>query len=118
MKYALEAEELKDNPTILATPLSLECLDIKWGRALRAVLPGDMKRELATLEEKAARESASIIGGGAIYALVCQYFRRSARHGRAQALEELRRLQASTMPLAATVMRDSVKIKTKLGRVR
>ena len=89
LKKLQQADSFKGD--VLAFPVEdeWETLGAKFGKALRPILEGDFKREVATMEEASARKGQGLLSGWAIYALVNQNFQRDARLAQPLALKEL-----------------------------
>ena len=66
-----------------------DTLEAKFGKALRHVLRGDVKREAANLEERVLRERRRLLRGSEIYVWIIKQFNRDLKLARTQLLEEL-----------------------------
>ena len=66
-----------------------DTLGVKVGKALKAIVKGDLKRELSVLEERVLRESQRLLDGRQIYAWICAKFARDAKLARPQILQEI-----------------------------
>ena len=82
----------KDVLTLRVEP-EWETLGAKFGKALRPILQGDFAREVATLEEKAARQGLVLLSGWSIYAAINQNFERDAKLARPMAMRDLQLVQ-------------------------
>ena len=73
-----------------------ETLEVKFGKALRTILRGDAKREVANLEERVLREQGRLLNGSEIYAWVVKQFNRDLKLARPQVLKELALVKPGT----------------------
>ena len=67
-----------------------ETLDAKWGKEMRAIVTGDLRRELMVLEEQELRINRRLLNGRQIYSWINCKFQRDAKLARPQILSELR----------------------------
>ena len=90
LKFVMAAEQWNGDPLKLSASAGVfTTLSIKWGKALRAIVRGEHKRELAIMEEKLVRQHGLLLTGPVIYNWVCRKFERDAQTARAQVLQEL-----------------------------
>ena len=89
LAWVMKAEKWRNDVTELPVDREFETLGVKWGKALRAVVKGDKRRELQVLEERVLREKSALLDGPQIYAWINQDFARDARLARAQILQEI-----------------------------
>ena len=68
LHYILKAEKWNEDVLKLPCDPQLETLEVKFGKALRSILRGDAKREVANLEERVLREQGRLLNGTEIYA--------------------------------------------------
>ena len=62
---------------------------MKFGKALRAIIKGDSKRELQVVEERVLRQQGKLLDGFQIYAWVNSKFARDVKLARPQILQEI-----------------------------
>ena len=89
LAWVMKAEKWRNDVTELPVDREFETLGVKWGKALRAVVKGDKRRELQVLEERVLREKSALLDGPQVYAWINQDFARDARLARAQILQEI-----------------------------
>ena len=96
LKRLLEAEKWTGDVLLMPTDPELETLEVKFGKALRAIIKGDNKRELANLEERVLREHQRLLNGTEIYIWIVRQFTRDARLARPQVLREIAMIKIGT----------------------
>ena len=89
LRHVLKAEKWRDDILKLPRNLEFETLEVKFGKALKAILRGDAKRELSNLEERVLREQGRLLNGTEIYAWIVRQFERDLKLARPQVLREL-----------------------------
>ena len=89
LNHVLEAETWRGEIFDMPRNMQFDTLEVKFGKALRHVLRGDVKREVANLEERVLREKRRLLRGSEIYAWVIKQFNRDLKLARPQVLEEL-----------------------------
>ena len=89
LSYVMRAETWTGDILQLPCDPTFETLEVKFGKALRSILRGDAKREVANLEEKVLREQGRLLNGREIYAWIVRQFKRDMKLARPQILEEL-----------------------------
>ena len=88
LKFVMAAEQWNGDPLKLSASAGVfTTLSIKWGKALRAIVRGEHKRELAIMEEKLVRQHGLLLTGPVIYNWVCRKVERDAQTARAQVLK-------------------------------
>ena len=93
LAYVLEAEKWTGDILRLGCDPNFDTLEVKFGKALRSILRGDARREVANLEEQVLREQGRLLNGREIYAWIVRQFKRDAKLARPQILQELGMVQ-------------------------
>ena len=70
LNHVLEAEVWKGEIFDMPRNRQFDTLEAKFGKALRHILRGDVKREVANLEERVLRERRRLLRGTEIYAWI------------------------------------------------
>ena len=89
LHYIVEAEKWSEDILDMPCEPEFETLEVKFGKALKSILRGDVRREVANLEERAFREQGRLLNGREIYAWIVRQFKRDLKLARPQVLREL-----------------------------
>ena len=105
--FVHNAENYKGELLAMPTQSRWETLAMKWGKALRHIVKGEQKRELAVLEEKVNRTHRTLLSGPMIYCWICRKFEREAQAARPQVLKELQMTKIGTGRAALSTWKTS-----------
>ena len=86
LQYVLRAERWKGDILELPSLADFDTLEVKFGKALRIILKGDVRREVANLEEKVLREHGRLLRGTELYTWIIRQFNRDLKLARPQVL--------------------------------
>ena len=84
-----EAERWTGNVLNLPKVSEFDTLGMKFGKALRVIVKGENRRELAVLQERLDRERNELLDGRQIYAWINNKFARDAKMARSYVLQEI-----------------------------
>jgi hypothetical protein len=96
LHYILQAERWDGDILDMPSNPEFETLQVKIGKALKAMLRGDVKREIANLEERVLREQGRVLNGTEFYMWIVQQVNRDFKLTRQQILKEISLVKLGT----------------------
>jgi len=89
LHHVMQAEKWTGDILSLPRRAEFQTLEVKFGKALKSTLRGDVRREVANLEERVLREQGRLLNGTEIYSWIVRQFKRDLKLARPQVLKEI-----------------------------